>query len=103
MCRFSGTHLTNLTTCLIGFWLCVSVQTSADDWPMLERDGSRNPVSPEKNPPTVWSVEQRDKEHLIRAARGVRWSMPLGSETYSSPRSAHGRSRAGAPIHGRGR
>ena len=70
---------------LIGFWLCVTVQTSADDWPMLGRDGSRNSVSPEKNPPTVWSVEQRDKDRLNPAASGVRWSMPLGSETYSSP------------------
>jgi len=70
---------------LIGFWLCVSVHTSADDWPMLGRDGSRNSVSPEKNPPIVWSVEQLDKDRPIRAARGVRWSMPLGSETYSSP------------------
>ncbi len=52
---------------------------------MLGRDGSRNAVSPEKNPPTVWSVEQPDKGRLNRAARGVRWSMPLGSETYSSP------------------
>ena len=85
MCRVHGMHLTTLTTCLIGFWLCVSVHTSADDWPMLGRDGSRNSVSPEKNPPTVWSVEQPDKGRLIRAARGVRWSTPLGSETYSSP------------------
>ena len=41
---------------LIGFWLFVTVQTLADDWPMLGRDGSRNSVSPEQNPPTVWSV-----------------------------------------------
>jgi len=34
---------------LIGFWLSVSVQTSADDWPILGRDGSRNSVSPKKN------------------------------------------------------
>lgn len=57
----------------------------ADDWPMRGRDGTRNAVSPEKNPPTMWSVEEHSGDRLISESRGVRWSMPLGSETYSSP------------------
>ncbi len=85
MCLVRRTHLLLLTVCLVGLWLFSTMCWSADDWPMLGRDGSRNAVSPEKNPPTVWSVEQPDKGRLNRAARGVRWSMPLGSETYSSP------------------
>ncbi|MEJ7593949.1 MAG: PQQ-binding-like beta-propeller repeat protein, partial [Planctomycetaceae bacterium] len=62
----------------------------ADDWPMLGRDGARNSVSLEQNAPTVWSVEAREEGRLIRETRGVRWSAPLGAETFSSPVVANG-------------
>lgn len=74
--------------------LCVVIAgtnvINADDWPMQGRDGTRNSVSLEGNPPTVWSVEQREEGRLIRETRGVRWSAPLGAETFSSPVVANG-------------
>lgn len=59
--------------------------TRADDWPMLGRDGSRNSVSAERGAPTDWSIEEREGERLIHAARGVRWLARLGAMTTSSP------------------
>src|SRR3954470_4086756 len=32
----------------------------AADWPMFGRDWTRNPVSPEKDPPLDWEIEHRD-------------------------------------------
>lgn len=57
------------------------------DWPMLGRNGTRNSVSVETNAPIKWCVEQRARQdnRLIRAARGIRWAVPLGTQTHSSP------------------
>src|SRR6187200_2168698 len=56
------------------------------DWPMLGRDGTRNAVTTETGAPTIWCVEQRKRDgRLIRGARGVRWSAPLGWSTFASP------------------
>ena len=53
---------------------------------MLGRDGTRNAVSAEVGPPIMWCIEQHDDDgHLIRGPRGIRWSAPLGSQTFSSP------------------
>src|SRR5436309_3152149 len=41
--------------------LLLSPTVWAEDWPMFGRSQSRNAVSPEKNPPTWWQVEQRDE------------------------------------------
>ena len=60
-------------------------EASADDWPMLGRDGTRNGVSTEIDAPTHWSVENHEKNHVARESLGIRWSEPLGSETHSSP------------------
>ena len=43
----------------------------ADDWPMLGRDATRNPVSSEKNPPTWWQVEVTEKGQERPATAGV--------------------------------
>jgi hypothetical protein len=65
--------------------LRTSLGTRGADWPMLGRDGTRNAVSPEVGAPTIWCIEQRDDSgRLIRAPRGIRWTAPLGSQTYSS-------------------
>ncbi len=74
-----------LAVCLCGVGLA-----TADDWPTRGRDGTRNAVSNEKNPPTWWSVEERAENLLTGPSHGVRWSMPLGSECYSSPVIANG-------------
>ena len=68
--------------CHCGSLVCQAV---AADWPMLGRDGTRNGVSPERGPPTVWSIEAREEGRLIRETRGVRWAAQLGSSTFSSP------------------
>lgn len=60
---------------------------------MLGHDGTRNSVSLEEGPPLRWCSEQwneRDKR-LVRPARGIRWSAPLGTwATFSSPVIASG-------------
>ncbi len=66
--------------------LLTSLGTRGADWPMLGRDGTRNAVSSEVGAPATWCVEERDDDgHLIRGRRGIRWSAPLGSRTFSSP------------------
>ena len=66
-------------------WVLGVGSAGAEDWPMLGRDGTRNGVSPERGAPTVWSVEERKEDRLIRESRGVRWAAQLGSSTFSSP------------------
>jgi hypothetical protein len=44
------------SVCAIAIFAGCLTPTLADDWPMRGRDGTRNAVSPEKNPPTMWSV-----------------------------------------------
>jgi outer membrane protein assembly factor BamB len=56
----------------------------ADDWPMLGRDGNRNAVSPEKNPPTFWQIEEIGKAEPT-VSKNVRWRVELGPEVYGSP------------------
>jgi outer membrane protein assembly factor BamB len=64
----------------------------ADDWPMLGRDGTRNAVSPEKDPPTFWRIEKApewDELGELRAlaprTENVRWFAELGVHTFSTP------------------
>jgi hypothetical protein len=54
---------------------------------MLGRDGSRNSVSTETGGPTLWCPEERRRKNndLIRRPRGIRWTAPLGSQSFSSP------------------
>ena len=74
-----------LLTSLFGL-LLTSLDARGADWPMLGRDGTRNAVSSEVGPPISWCVEERNDEgHLIRSPRGIRWTAPLGSQTFSSP------------------
>jgi len=48
----------------------------AEDWPMLGRDKTRNPVSPEKNAPVEWDV---------KTGRNIKWRAALGSVAQSEP------------------
>jgi len=52
----------------------------AADWPMGGRSADRNPVSPDKNAPTDWRVETNDAK-----ARGIAWSVELGSRSIGGP------------------
>jgi outer membrane protein assembly factor BamB len=49
------------------------------------RDFTRNPVSPEKNPPTDWQVKDDDKPE-----KNIRWSAAVGSRAIGGPVVAHG-------------
>lgn len=70
--------------------LCGFNIAAAEDWPMLGRDGTRNSVSAERNGPTAWSVAQRQEGKVTRESRGMRWTAPLGLQTYSTPIVASG-------------
>jgi len=56
------------------------VPARADDWPMYGGRPDRNMVSGEKNLPEAWD-----------AAKNVRWTADLGTETFSNPVVAGGR------------
>ncbi len=45
----------------------------ADDWPMMGRDKTRNPVSPEKGAPIEWDV---------KTGRNIKWRAPLGNNSH---------------------
>lgn len=58
---------------------------------MLGRDQTRNAVSPEKNPPTDWQIEERnDKGVLVKPARNIKWQAQLGSVSLGGPVIADG-------------
>jgi outer membrane protein assembly factor BamB len=56
-----------------------------DDWPMLGRDATRNPVSPEKRAPTRWQPEMRRHGFLVQPAWNVLWQARLGGNNFASP------------------
>ena len=58
----------------------------AEDWPAYGRDATRNPVSPEKDPPTDWRVPPRDDAGpAAEPGRNVKWEARLGSQASGSP------------------
>lgn len=83
------TRLTLVVRIAVAASLAVAVIarfSSADDWPALGRDGSRNSVSAEKDPPTLWRPERRDRNgKSISESQGIRWTVKLGVNSYSSP------------------
>jgi outer membrane protein assembly factor BamB len=73
------------TIALIATLLLVTT-ARAEDWPMWGRDQTRNMVSPEKNPPTDWQVEVKDREgKIVKPARNIKWSAELGSRSMGAP------------------
>ncbi len=61
----------------LALWLGIVIGSAAhaDDWPMFGRDQSRNAVSPEKNPPTFWQIEDSESGK----SKNILWTAPLGS------------------------
>jgi outer membrane protein assembly factor BamB len=51
-------------------------RVASADWPMWGRDGTRNMVSPDKNPPTEWDV---------KSGKNIKWRARLGSQSYGNP------------------
>jgi outer membrane protein assembly factor BamB len=64
----------------------------AEDWPMWGRDQTRNMVSPEKHPPTDWQIAVTDVKSgaVTQAARNIKWSVHLGSQSRGAPVVANG-------------
>jgi outer membrane protein assembly factor BamB len=58
------------------------LKVGTKDWPQWGGSPYRNNTPDGKNIPTQWDVE---------AGKNIRWSMPLGSETYGNPVVANGR------------
>src|SRR5262249_20325917 len=67
--------------------LLTMVSTSlAEGWRMWGRDQTRNMVSLEKNPPTDWQVDVRDRDgKIVKAGRNIKWSAELGHRSIFSP------------------
>jgi outer membrane protein assembly factor BamB len=61
------------------------------DWPMWGGSADRNMVSGEKNIPTEWSVKDK---------KNIKWTAPLGSQTYGTPVVAGGRIFVGTNNNG---
>ena len=62
--------------------LISELKVAKGDWPQWAGSSLRNNVPDTKNIPTSWDVT---------TGKNVRWSMPLGSETYGNPVIANGR------------
>jgi outer membrane protein assembly factor BamB len=75
-----------LTVVSLGLGALVSAPVPvADDWPMSGHDGSRNAVSPEKNPPLDWQVEVlHDTGRVLKAAKNIKWHAPLGTHSHGN-------------------
>ncbi len=58
------------------------LQVGQNDWPQWAGSHLRNNVTDEPNIPTEWDVQ---------TGKNIRWSMPLGSETYGNPVVANGK------------
>lgn len=58
------------------------LKVGQNDWPQWAGSYLRNNVTNEPNIPTEWDVQ---------AGKNIRWSAPLGSETYGNPVVANGR------------
>src|SRR5690242_10856644 len=50
----------------------------SEDWPQFGRDGSRNAVSSERNPPLDWTIGDPTEKPPI-PSKNVRWSIPIDS------------------------
>lgn len=85
---FMGQKLRLFASALLDSWLlavCLlasgAPQAIALDWPMLGRDFTRNPVSPELNAPIDWDID---------SGRNVKWTVKLGSYAFPDPVVANG-------------
>jgi hypothetical protein len=75
----------------VAVWLSLYSFATADDWPMWGRDWSHNMVSPEKGPPVDFAFDVREEGKLVKQAKNIVWSVPLGSRAFGTPVIADGR------------
>lgn len=78
--------VTSAVLCVV---LAKAAFSDAADWPQFGRDGTRNPVSPERRPPTNWDVGQpvgKDpRQRVAGSYSNIKWSAPLGTRTLGDP------------------
>ena len=77
----SRIHVAAMMLPLLAIDACMAL---AEDWPMLGRDRTRNPVSLEKNAP-VWRRSGWADGSESKAAGNIQWSVKLGTRTASDP------------------
>ena len=67
--------------------LSAGVAADGEEWRMLGRDSTRNPVSLELNSPVDWDVGRFDRRtgQWIETGRNIRWRADLGVGVYASP------------------
>src|SRR5450631_3534757 len=85
-----------IVSLIVGLTLVPAV--AADDWPMLGRDRTRNPVSGEKNPPLWWQVEDNQGPNW-QPSRNIKWQAKLGANTNCDPVIANGLVWVGTSVH----
>src|SRR5688572_15611634 len=76
--------------CLIAF---LSNTAFATDWPTLGRDQTRNPVSPEHDPPIDWDIGKFDRQArqwVDGTSRNIKWTAEVGSAAFGTPVVADG-------------
>ena len=69
--------------CSLAIVITTAATLSADDWPMLGRSASRNPVSLEKNPPLWWHAPYWEDVGTL-PSKNIRWQAKLGSHASTS-------------------
>src|SRR5687768_8152019 len=77
------------TLAALAILIGTAASLSADDWPMLGRSASRNPVSLEKNPPVWWHAPDW-KDVGTLPSKNVKWQVKLGSHAKGDPVVANG-------------
>ncbi len=83
ICHGSGANAqSNYNATAEALKLISELKVAKGDWPQWAGSSLRNNVPDTKNLPTAWDVT---------TGKNVRWSMPLGSETYGNPVIANGR------------
>ena len=80
----------------LGAWIVLIAAQSvlgAEDWPMLGRTPTRNPVVADGDPPLDWNIgryDRRTRQWDMSGVKGVKWQAKLGSVTYGTPVVANG-------------
>jgi outer membrane protein assembly factor BamB len=77
---YCETQSMRIVTLLLGAILWATDSSMAADWPMGGRDGTRNPVSPEKGAPTDWEARADG-----RLPKNILWTARLGSRAIGGP------------------
>jgi len=87
---------TVILTLTIGavFGSAALAQEFTGDWPQWGRSSHRHNAATAKNAPTDWEpgdIDRKTGEWLEETSRNIKWTVPLGSQSYGTPVVADGR------------